>query len=318
LLCATLLLGGCALSPPLLRQHPPEDAADPVEVGGVPFFPQKDYQCGPAALAMLLAGSGADVSPEVLTPQVYLPGRQGSLQAELTAAVRRHDRLPYPLRGGLQTLLAQLRAGHAVLVLQNLGLKTYPRWHYAVVIGYSASDDELILHSGTTPRLHVPARAFVRAWEGGDRWALLALRPGELPAEPDPDDYLAAAAALESTGHLDAARRAYTAAAQRWPENSIARLGLGNSLYGLGETGAAELVFRELLEKDPGHAVARNNLAQILLERGCVAQARAVIAPALAAPDLPPAVRDHIRQTAAQLDSATAQVGPACVPGPSP
>jgi hypothetical protein len=304
LLAAVLLLGGCALAPPLLRQHLPADgAAGPVEVGGVPFFPQQAYQCGPAALAMLLSASGVDVSPQELTPQVYLPGRQGSLQVELVAAVRRHDRLPYPVRGGLGALLAQVRAGHAVLVLQNLGLRSYPRWHYAVVIGYSASSDTLILHSGIDRRLHMPARRFVRTWEDGGEWALLALRPGELPADPNPDDYLTAAAALESTGHLDAARQAYTAAVGRWPGNSTARLGLGNSLYGLGEASAAERVFRELLVKDPGHAFARNNLAQVLMERGCFAEARAVITPALEDPDLPAAVQDLIRQTAARIEN---------------
>jgi tetratricopeptide (TPR) repeat protein len=305
-----VLLGGCTFAPPLLHQHLPADGAtDLVEVGGVPFFAQEAFQCGPAALAMALAASGVDVSPQALTSRIYLPGRQGSLQAELVAATRHYDRLPYRMRGGMGGMLAQLRAGHAVLVLQNLGTRGHPRWHYAVVIGYSASSDALILHSGTTSRLRMPARAFVRAWNDGEQWALLVLRPGELPADPDPDEYLAAAAALEATGHLEPARQAYAAAVTHWPENTTARLGLGNSLYGLGKSAAAEGVFRELLRKAPRHAVARNNLAQILLERGCTAEARSVIAPALADPDLPAEVRELARQTASQIRGAATTRG---------
>jgi hypothetical protein len=30
----------------------------------------------------------------------------------------------------------QLEAGRPVLVLQNLALKLWPQWHYAVVVGY--------------------------------------------------------------------------------------------------------------------------------------------------------------------------------------
>ena len=65
-----------------------------VQLSSVPFYPQEAYQCGPAALAGVLGAAGVAATPSSLAPQVYLPGRQGSLQLELMAASRRAGRIP--------------------------------------------------------------------------------------------------------------------------------------------------------------------------------------------------------------------------------
>src|SRR5690606_31071454 len=131
-LCAAAIvaLSACATRPSELAAPANAHLPERVELAHVPFFPQEDYQCGPAALATVLSASGVDVTADALTRQVYLPGRRGSLQTELVAATRRHGRLPYRLEGGLPALLAQVDAGHPVVVLQNLGFKRWPRWHY--------------------------------------------------------------------------------------------------------------------------------------------------------------------------------------------
>jgi hypothetical protein len=51
------------------------------EIASVPFFPQDEYQCGPAALAMVLAWSGLNVEPAELTEKVYTASLKGSLQS---------------------------------------------------------------------------------------------------------------------------------------------------------------------------------------------------------------------------------------------
>ena len=102
----------------------------------VPFFAQKEYECGTAALAMVMAAAGVDVTPQALVEQVYLPARKGSLQVEMLAATRRRGLLAYSLQPALKDLLQEVAAGHPVLVFQNVSLPIYPVWHYAVVIGY--------------------------------------------------------------------------------------------------------------------------------------------------------------------------------------
>src|SRR5690606_37665875 len=149
-LVLALALGACAADP----FRTPETAAwrSPVELEDTPFFPQEKYQCGPAALATVLASSGVDVRPEVLTPRVYVPERGGSLQPEMLAASRDFGRLPYVIEPNLPSLLAEVAAGRPVLVLQNLGVRFAPAWHYAVVVGFSPETGEIVLRSGTQRR----------------------------------------------------------------------------------------------------------------------------------------------------------------------
>ena len=71
---AVLLLSACATPPQTAALHTNPQTRAPVELTGVPFFPQEAYQCGPAALATVLGWSGTAVTPDALTPQVYVPG----------------------------------------------------------------------------------------------------------------------------------------------------------------------------------------------------------------------------------------------------
>jgi hypothetical protein len=85
------LFSGCALIIPQseeIRQNRPADLPASAELTEVPFFPQKDYECGPAALATSLVYFGAPVTPDELVSQVYLPERKGSLQVEMIASAR--------------------------------------------------------------------------------------------------------------------------------------------------------------------------------------------------------------------------------------
>ena len=157
-------------------------AADTIRLQGVPFYPQLEYECGPAALAGVLGASGVSATPATLSPQVYLPGRQGSLQVELMAATRRAGRIPYIVDGTPQALVAELAAGRPVLVLQNLQTRDFPVWHYAVLVGLDAAANRVYLNSGAEQSLPVAAPEFLRTWDWAGRWALVVLRPGELPA----------------------------------------------------------------------------------------------------------------------------------------
>src|SRR2546428_12219204 len=75
-------LGGCAPLVPQtisLRDAWPAGGPERIELGAVPFFPQEDYQCGPAALGTTLGESGGKVTPQDLVAQVYIPERQGKV-----------------------------------------------------------------------------------------------------------------------------------------------------------------------------------------------------------------------------------------------
>jgi tetratricopeptide (TPR) repeat protein len=245
-----------------------------VDLEQTPFFPQVEYQCGPSALATVLSASGLPVTPADLVPEVYLPGRQGSLQPELLASARRRDRLPYQLPPTSDAIIAQLADRIPVLVLQKLGAGPWPGWHYAVVVGYDVESQVFLLRSGTERRLEVPAARFLATWDRADRWAVVVLQPGQMPGTADLSRYIEAAAALEAVGRIDAAGIAYRAAAMQWPRDALPRLALGNVALTRGDFAAAESEYRQAIELDRGNVAAHNNLAEVLLRRRCVSAAR--------------------------------------------
>jgi tetratricopeptide (TPR) repeat protein len=265
---ATALLAGCAATQADgLIEATPAGLPRAAEIAAVPFFPQEDYQCGPAALAMALTHGGRATTPEALLPQVYLPARKGSLQAEMLASARRHGMVAYPHAPRLEDLLREIAAGSPVIVLQNLALDWAPQWHYAVAIGYDLEARDIVLRSGTTRRLAMPLDTFERTWARSGRWAMLALAPERLPASASETAYVAAAAALERVSPA-AARRAYGTALARWPANAAARLGQGNAAYAMRDLEGAAAAYARATQDHPQAADAWNNLAQALHELG--------------------------------------------------
>lgn len=272
----------------------------------MPFFAQDRYQCGPAALATVLSYSGADVTPADLLPLVYVPERKGSFQAELKAATRESGRLPYELDPTFDALLAELAGGSPVLVLQNLGLGWWPKWHYAVVIGYEPDKDRLLLRSGQQERRVERAGLFLRSWGLAGNWAMVAVRPGQLPATASPGRYLEMLAASEGRLNAAAMSRALDAGLAAWPGDPNLLFAAGNQARAEGHLRQAAEDYRSALSLQPGHVGALNNYADLLREQFCLAAASEQIAVArgLIDPDsaLYPAVATTAREIAAMID----------------
>ena len=276
------LLGGCA-TPQMatLDTRWPSDLPARMELGHVPFYPQEDYECGPAALAMVAGAAGVQVLPQALVEQVYLPGRQGSLQLEMLAATRRQGLVAYPLAPRVEAVLREVAAGNPVVVFQNLAFSFYPVWHYAVVIGFDRARNTLVLHSGRTERMEMSLFTFERVWARAQYWSMVALPPVRLPVTADPQEYAASVAALERI-NPQAAQTAYASALRAWPEDRAALLGAGNTAYALGQREAAVTAYSSAVRRHPDFADAWNNLAQVLLDLNRQREASQAIAKAVA------------------------------------
>lgn len=298
-LVALLLLAtsGCVSRGPLI-----EPSSGSIELTDTPFFPQKQFQCGPAALATVLGASQISVTPETLAPLVYLPGRHGSLQIEMQAVPRGYGRLAYSIEPELAAIIAELDAGRPVLVLHNYGLPFWPRWHYAVAIGYDARHDHIVLRSGIKRRVTWSSRNFMLAWDNGDRWAIVMLRPGELPAAPNRNRYLEAAAAFEKPASAQDAWSAFDAAVRAWPDEPLAWIGRGTASYRNKDFIPAAADYTAALRLDANHTGARNNLAMSLLEMGCAKAARRQI-DKIEVNSLGAALQEAVADTRRQIDA---------------
>jgi hypothetical protein len=300
------LLPGCAGLLPqatAIREQPPADLPARAELREVVFHAQDEYHCGPAALAMALDAAGVSVPVDSLVEQVYLPGRKGSLQIEMLVAARRNGLVAYRLEPRLADVLREIAAGTPVVVLENYGMRIWPKWHYAVAVGYDLEKGELIRRSGLNPRQVVPFPAFEYVWSTDGHWAMVAVPPDRVPATATEARYGNAVIALERSGNAKAAHVAYNAMLQRWPASLVALMGRGNTAYALKDLAAAEAAFGEASRQHPGAAPAFNNLAHVLAERGKLDEAivAAEHAVSLGGPLLPSAqaTLDGVRRKAA-------------------
>ena len=265
-----LFLSGCALLVPqtvALRTHWPEGVPRTAKVPDVPFYPQTEFQCGPAAMATVLSRTGAAVTPELLSKQIYLPSRQGSLQVEMLAAPRRWGRVGYLLAPRFADLLREVAAGNPVVVLQDVG-DFFTQWHYAVITGYDYERGDLYLRSGTDALRVMPFTAFERTWIKGGYWAMVVTAPDRIPASATEPGWIHVVVGLERGANREATIAGYRAALDRWPDNLPAAIGLALQHHLRGELLEAALVLRKALQHHPQSTVAMNNLAQTLTDQG--------------------------------------------------
>lgn len=272
-----------------------------VELTHTPFYPQEMYQCGPAALATALNAVHLQVTPEQLTPEVYMPSRQGSLQIEMLAAARRHGAVAVQLSPNLEALLQELAAGHVVVVMQNLGFAWAPSWHYAVAIGYDLNRELLWLRSGTYERFEMSLSAFQRTWARSEYWAFVALPPTQLPASATADAMAKALIAFEKSASATQARTAYQTALARWPTHLVLLMGYGNATYRLGELSAAAHAFQQAITAHPTAAAAYNNLANVLLAQKEIEKAERTATQGLALVNGDEKLKSQLMQTLSEI-----------------
>ncbi len=269
------LLSACASTPQTLQliKHPPEQLRPRVELDQVAFFPQRKYQCGPAALATVLDYQGIAINIDRLTDKVYIPKRKGSLQLEMIATARSEGLLSYKIDPELSSLLKEINNGNPVLVFQNLSLEVWPQWHYAVAIGYDLNKAELILRSGTIKNYTIDFSTFERTWQRAAHWAYVFVQPGEVPLTATPLNYTQAGQNLLQSGLTTEALKAFRQGAKKWPDNSIVLMALGNAEYSAGHYTQAATAFNREIELRALNASAWNNLAYALAANNCKAAA---------------------------------------------
>ncbi len=297
---AAAWLSGCAVQTSALRASPPAGLPPRAELAATPFFPQTELQCGPAALATVLGAMGIRAAPERLADDVFLPARSGTLQAEMIAGARRHGAVATRLPGTLQAVLEEVARGRPVVVMQNLGLKIAPAWHYAVVVGYEVAAGDVLMRSGTVEREVMAMRTFEHTWARSGHWAFVVHAPADWPMAAEESAVVEAAVGYERIAPPAQSLVAYEQALLRWPQNLTLAMGVGNAAYATGDITRARQVFQEVAQRH-GHAAAWINLARVSLALGDPRAAQAAALRAMADPAwAEPAQRALDEATAAQ------------------
>ncbi len=263
ILVTLLFLGiGCSSKQNFARKY---GVPKVVNIPSVPFSSQTEFQCGPSTLYMVMKFRGLAVTEESLKRQAFTPGKKGSLQADMISAVRRNKLLPI-LVNDFKDLLIEINSQNPIIILQNLGLSWYPRWHYAVAKGFDLSEDMMILHSGVSPDLKMKLSTFENTWQKSKNWGLLIVSPGQIPATVSETEMLQAVVQLEEMGHLPEAEQSYTAILKKWPLSFGGILGLGNVLFTQKKFNQSTAILHKASANFPTSGIVWHNYAWALWE----------------------------------------------------
>lgn len=275
-----ILFGGCATKRNLAKKYSIDGDANLA----VSFIKQAAYQCGPASLAMVLNFRDQATTADEISSKVFTPGKKGSYQSDMVAAVRRYGLLAVEV-SNLKDLLTEIHSGNPVLILQNLGLSWFPKWHYAVVKGYDLKNDEIILHSGPMADMKMSLFSFENTWEKAKRWGLVIVKPGQIPVTVSESDMLRAVVQLEQMQFSGDAVVSYRAILKKWPGSFGAQMGLGNVYYNQQDYKSSALILGEVTKNFPESALAWHNYAWALKASNNLRDARLAAQKALNMPE---------------------------------
>lgn len=145
-------------------------------IEGVPFFPGKDFQCGPSSLASVLTFSGIEIKPEDIRDDIFLEKLHGTLKMDMIIYAQRFVNKGIMVReisGDIEMLKKEIVAGYPVVVFTDLGFWNVRKGHYMVVVGYDDKREGVIVYSGTEKDKFISYNRFMRIWERGGYWGLL-------------------------------------------------------------------------------------------------------------------------------------------------
>lgn len=163
-----LFLHGCASVAGVPETQPGSDLR---LLENVPFFPQEDYQCGPASLASVLNYRGVPVSPGEIANAIYSRSARGTLNIDMVIYARSKGLEAEQYRGGWDDLRKKIDAGSPVVVLVDYGFSVFQSNHFMVVIGYG--EDSVVAHSGKHEKKIIPREEFMKSWEKTKYWTLV-------------------------------------------------------------------------------------------------------------------------------------------------
>jgi len=117
-------------------------------IENVSFVRQKDWFCGPAAMASVMRFYGQNISQEEIAKEVYTPKLKGALISDMEYYAREMGYKADTKNGDLNMLISLINEGVPPIVLVDIGKWIVSQPHYYVVYGYNRSRNTFLLHTG--------------------------------------------------------------------------------------------------------------------------------------------------------------------------
>lgn len=149
-------------------------AGDGRVIHDVPFYPQEEFQCGPAALASVLTYWNVRADPDEIGREIFSKAARGTLTIDMVLYAQRKGLHAEQLKGDMELLKRAIDSEQPPIVLVDYGISVFQRNHFMVVTGYSR--DGVIVHSGGSPNKFLSLKSFLGAWERTGYWTLLIKR----------------------------------------------------------------------------------------------------------------------------------------------
>jgi predicted double-glycine peptidase len=143
-------------------------------IDNVPFFPQEEYQCGPASLASVLNYWGVSAAPEEIGKVIYSQSAKGTLNIDMVMYAQTRGLEASHYRGAWDDLRKKIDSGFPLIVLVDYGFSVFQANHFMVIIGYN--EDSVVAHSGRHERKSIPRADFLKSWEKTNYWTLFITR----------------------------------------------------------------------------------------------------------------------------------------------
>ncbi len=163
------LLWGC--TGPSLKLSP--GTARKVE--GVPFFPQEQFQCGPASLAGVLNYYGLRMTPAEIAAEIFSRQARGTLDMDMVFYAQRKGMKAEQYAGSIEDLQGNLDSQQPVIVLIDRGFWVYQNHHFMVAVGYD--ERSIIVNSGKEEHKVISRDVFLKSWEKTKFWTLRITPP---------------------------------------------------------------------------------------------------------------------------------------------
>lgn len=141
-----------------------------VLIKDVPFYPQEDFQCGPASLAEVLNYLGLGLTPEEIAREIFSTSAGGTLTIDMSHYAERKGYIAVEYSGGIDDLREKIEAGYPLIIMVDKGFSVWQRNHFMVVAGYN--DDGFIVNSGRNEHEFIGSDKLTRVWSKTGFWSL--------------------------------------------------------------------------------------------------------------------------------------------------